>query len=128
MPRGAISTNPALQHLELGDVYREHVGSVYALALRLMGECAQAEDLTQDVFVRALRNLHSYRGEGAVGAWLRRIAVHAFLDRRRAAIRAAIDSGSDLATRGVVLQTPRPIGEEQLGAYGMTRTSRAGTT
>jgi RNA polymerase sigma-70 factor (ECF subfamily) len=57
-------------------LYRENVGRVYALCLRLSGDQARAEELTQDVFVRAWEKLSSYRGESAFFSWLYRLAVN----------------------------------------------------
>ena len=71
-------------------LYREHVGRVYALCLRMSGDARDAEELTQDVFVRAWEKLPLFRGESAVGTWLHRLAVNVVLegarrDRRRLA-------------------------------------------
>ena len=68
-----------------GALYRQHVGKVHALCLRLSGESGAAEDLTQDVFIRAWESLGSFRGESALGSWLHRLAVNVFLGARRAA-------------------------------------------
>ena len=65
-------------------LYRAHVGKVHALCLRLAGDAHDAADLTQDVFVRAWESLASFRGESALGSWLHRLAVNAFLGTRRA--------------------------------------------
>jgi len=64
-------------------LYREHVGRVYALCLRMSGDAERAEELTQDVFVRAWTRLSSFRGDAAFGTWLHRIAVNAVLQKRR---------------------------------------------
>lgn len=64
-------------------LYREHVGRVYALCLRMSGDADRAEELTQDVFVRAWSRLSSFRGDSAFGTWLHRIAVNAVLQKRR---------------------------------------------
>jgi len=66
-------------------LYRAHVGKVHALCLRLAGDAHAAADLTQDVFIRAWESLGSFRGESALGSWLHRLAVNAFLGTRRAA-------------------------------------------
>ena len=70
--------------------YRAHVGRVHALCLRLCGDRRRAEELTQDVFVRAWEGRASFRGAAMVGTWLHRIAVNVVLngarsDRRRLA-------------------------------------------
>jgi RNA polymerase sigma-70 factor (ECF subfamily) len=67
---------------------RAHSARVYRLAYRLTGNQQDAEDLTQDVFVRVFRSLSSYT-PGTFEGWLHRITTNLFLDmvRRRARIR-----------------------------------------
>jgi RNA polymerase sigma-70 factor (ECF subfamily) len=47
-------------------LYRQHVGRIYALCLRLTGNSADAEESTQDAFVRAWQKLGSVRGSSAL--------------------------------------------------------------
>ena len=70
------------------EVVREHSGRVYRLAFRLTGNSHDAEDLTQEVFVRVFRSLPSYT-PGTFEGWLHRITTNLFLDmtRRRQRIR-----------------------------------------
>jgi len=69
-------------------VVREHSARVYRLAYRLTGNSHDAEDLTQEVFVRVFRSLDSYV-PGTFEGWLHRITTNLFLDmaRRRQRIR-----------------------------------------
>ena len=102
----------AVRRAQAGDqdafaaLYREHAGRVYALCLRLAGDTVRAEELTQDVFVRAWDRLESFRGDSAFGSWLYRLAVNVvFMDQRSGRRRearvagvpdlAAVDSGKD---------------------------------
>jgi RNA polymerase sigma-70 factor (ECF subfamily) len=62
-------------------LYRRHVARVHGLAWRLMGR-DDAEEVTQDVFVRAWERLATFRGEAAFGTWLYRLAVNLILSRR----------------------------------------------
>ena len=64
-------------------LYRRHVGRIYALCLRLTGNPADAEESTQDAFVRAWQKLGSFRGSSAFGTWLYRIAVNESLTSKR---------------------------------------------
>lgn len=64
-------------------LYREHVGRVYGLCLRMTRQPEAAEDLTQDTFVSAWRSLPGYEGRSSFSTWLHRIAVNAVLARRR---------------------------------------------
>jgi RNA polymerase sigma-70 factor, ECF subfamily len=67
---------------------RDHGARVYRLAYRLTGNRPDAEDLTQDVFVRVFRSLHRFQ-PGTFEGWLHRITTNLFLDsaRRRQKIR-----------------------------------------
>jgi RNA polymerase sigma factor (sigma-70 family) len=69
-------------------VVKEHSARVYRLAYRLTGNSHDAEDLTQEVFVRVFRSLDSYI-PGTFEGWLHRITTNLFLDmaRRRQRIR-----------------------------------------
>jgi RNA polymerase sigma factor (sigma-70 family) len=70
------------------EVVRDHSARVYRLAFRLTGNSHDAEDLTQEVFVRVFRSLSSYT-PGTFEGWLHRITTNLFLDmtRRRQRIR-----------------------------------------
>ena len=70
------------------DVVRTHSARVYRLAYRLTGNPHDAEDLTQEVFVRVFRSLSGYT-PGTFEGWLHRITTNLFLDsaRRRQRIR-----------------------------------------
>jgi RNA polymerase sigma-70 factor, ECF subfamily len=57
---------------------------VYSLALHFCRDRADAEDLSQEVWLRAFRALSSFRGDSSFYTWLRRIAVNAFLNDRAA--------------------------------------------
>ena len=70
-------------------LYREHVGRVHALCLRVTGDGALAGELTQDVFVRAWERLAQFRGESVFGTWLHRITVNLVLEHARAESRRA---------------------------------------
>lgn len=65
------------------DLYRQHAGRVYALCLRLTGDARDAEERTQDVFVRLWDKLRSFRGESAFSSWLHRLTVNVVLNERR---------------------------------------------
>ena len=69
-------------------LYRVHVDRVFSLCVRMAGDRALAEELTQDCFVRAWERLSSFRGESAFGTWLYRLAVNVVLNARKTAGRA----------------------------------------
>ncbi len=64
-------------------LYRSKAGQVYAVCLRMSGRPESAEDLTQEVFVRAWQKLAGFRGESGIGTWLTRLAVNAALNDLR---------------------------------------------
>jgi RNA polymerase sigma-70 factor (ECF subfamily) len=66
-------------------------GQVYAVALRMVRDAAMAEDLAQETFISAYRNLNQYRG-GSFKSWLFRIARNATLDALRKAQRRPAES------------------------------------
>ena len=63
-------------------LYRAHVGRVHSLVRRMLND-EDADEVTQDVFVRAWQKLGTYRGEAAFGTWLHRLAVNVILGRRQ---------------------------------------------
>ncbi|HEX3647394.1 MAG TPA: RNA polymerase sigma factor SigE [Pseudonocardiaceae bacterium] len=70
------------------DIVREHGDRVYRLAYRLSGNQHDAEDITQETFIRVFRSLASYQ-PGTFEGWLHRITTNLFLDlaRRRSRLR-----------------------------------------
>lgn len=65
------------------ELYRTHAGRLYSVALRLLGNPADAEDLLQEIFLAAHRKLDTFRGESALGTWLYRLATNLCLDHLR---------------------------------------------
>jgi len=65
---------------QLAERYQQRV---YALALHYTGNPAEAEDLSQEAWLKAFRNIHRFRGESGFYTWIRRIAVNSFMDERR---------------------------------------------
>jgi RNA polymerase sigma-70 factor (ECF subfamily) len=68
-------------------LYRRHIGRVYGLCLRMAGNATEAEELTQEAFIRAWEKLNSFRGDGAFGTWLYRLTVNTVLTRYRRDLR-----------------------------------------
>src|SRR3954463_12827177 len=66
-------------------VFRDFGPRVYNLARRMLGNDADAEDVTQDVLLQVVRNLNSFRGDSALSTWLHRVTVNAALAHRRKA-------------------------------------------
>jgi RNA polymerase sigma-70 factor (ECF subfamily) len=69
------------------EVYKAHAARLFGLAVRMVGNPADAEDLLQEIFLSAHRKLDSFRGDSTLGTWLYRLATNQCLDylRSRAA-------------------------------------------
>lgn len=61
------------------EVYNRHHRRVYAICLRMLQNSAEAEDLTQDVFIQLYRKIGSFRGDSAFTTWLHRLTVNQVL-------------------------------------------------
>jgi RNA polymerase sigma factor (sigma-70 family) len=81
---------PAAPDLTWEGIVRDHSARVYRLALHLTGNPHDAEDLTQDVFVRVFNSLSQYK-PGTFEGWLHRITTNLFLDRVRRRKRIRFD-------------------------------------
>jgi RNA polymerase sigma-70 factor (ECF subfamily) len=90
-------------------LYRAQVARVHSLARRMVGP-DEADEATQDVFVRAWQKLHTFRGESAFGTWLHRLGINVMLGRRGVlgTRRRYLDEDADVTTVGVV----RPVAVE----------------
>ena len=64
-------------------IYQSYRRRVYALCLRMTGNWADAEDLTQEAFFQLFRKIHTFRGESAFTTWLHRLVVNVVLVRFR---------------------------------------------
>ncbi len=89
------------------EVVRTHSARVYRLAYRLTGNPYDAEDLTQDVFVRVFRSLSSYT-PGTFEGWLHRITTNLFLDQVRRKQRIRFDALGDDAGDRLAGREPNP--------------------
>lgn len=77
----AESECPEAPQLRLGSpefaaLYNEHSRPIFYLCLRLLSDPDKAEDATHDVFLKAYRKLHQFRGESSWRTWLYRIAIN----------------------------------------------------
>jgi RNA polymerase sigma-70 factor (ECF subfamily) len=111
-PSTASSPSSRVEEAQAGNVeafealYREHVGRVHGLCLRMTGNAHEAESLTQEAFVRAWQRLGDFRGESSFSTWMHHVAVSVVLTSRRATLRRLrrVESTDDLA----VLDGPAP--------------------
>src|SRR5437588_12748960 len=63
-------------------LYRTHVARIHSLARRMLGT-SEADEVTQDIFVRTWQKLGQFRGDSAFSTWLHRLAVNVVIERRR---------------------------------------------
>ncbi|WP_299052211.1 RNA polymerase sigma factor SigE [uncultured Nocardioides sp.] len=89
------------------DVVEQHSARVFRLAYRLTGNRADAEDLTQEVFVRVGRSLSTFT-PGSIEGWLHRITTNVFLDQARRRQRIRFDPLSDDRAGRLPEQRPGP--------------------
>ena len=80
-----IAEAEAIERAKQGDaesfevLYALHKRRVYSLCLRMTGNTAEAEDLTQEAFLQLYRKIATFRGESAFSTWLHRMAVNVVL-------------------------------------------------
>ena len=67
----------------LTQLYQRHERRAYNLALRTLGNPWDAADVTQEAFIKAFKNLDSFKGESLFSTWLHRIVVNAAYDHLR---------------------------------------------
>jgi RNA polymerase sigma-70 factor, ECF subfamily len=88
-PRPASPDADVIARAQAGDesafeaLFRAHQKRIYRLCLRMIGNVAEAEDLTQEAFLQVFRKIHTFRGESAFSTWLHRLAVNVVLMRLR---------------------------------------------
>jgi RNA polymerase sigma-70 factor, ECF subfamily len=80
-----LSEAEAIERAKKGDaesfegLYALHKRRVYSLCLRMTGNTAEAEDLTQEAFLQLYRKIATFRGESAFSTWLHRLTVNVVL-------------------------------------------------
>jgi RNA polymerase sigma-70 factor (ECF subfamily) len=92
------------EHQALTRLVETYQSPVYSLALAVMRDRADAADMTQETFVRLLRSLHAYRGDGSnFTSWVHRMTVNICLDALRRRQRSPMSS---LEQQGELLREP----------------------
>jgi RNA polymerase sigma-70 factor (ECF subfamily) len=81
-------------------LYNLHGSRVYSLCLRMVGNTAEAEDLTQETFLMVYRKIRTFRGDSAFSTWLHRIAVNLFLMglRRKTSLETPLENPGEPGT------------------------------
>src|SRR5580658_7487557 len=76
LPQEPVAAELTVLPEGVGDLYGQHSRAIFYLALRFLGDSQKAEDATHDVFLKAIRNLGSFRGDASARTWLYRIAIN----------------------------------------------------
>lgn len=82
-------------HDAFAQLYHMHAKAIHALAYRLTGNAAAAEDITQDTFLKMLGFLSGLRGDAPLRPWLKRVAANAAIDRLRREQRFVVEMDPD---------------------------------
>lgn len=90
-------------------LYRVHVNRVFSVCARMVADRQQAEELTQDIFVRAWEKLSLFRGESAFSTWLHRLAVNVVLNARKIEGRRRSRTADDVSEDGEAFTAPMPL-------------------
>lgn len=94
-------------------LYKAHCKHVYSLCLRMLRNMAEAEDLTQQVFLQLFRKIGTFRGDSSFSTWLHRISVNAVLMHLRRK-RPAENQMDSLDDAGSGTADPRESGNNPL--------------
>jgi RNA polymerase sigma-70 factor (ECF subfamily) len=96
-------------------LYRDHVGRVYGLCLRMTRDPALAEDCTQETFINAWKALERFETRSSLATWLHRIAVNAALAKRRKSGASVVQSSTEDEEEPIetdwTLETPLEVNE-----------------
>ena len=109
----------------VAELYDRHARPVYSLALRILGDVTEAEDVVQEVFSQAWRQASRYNtSRGAVAAWLLMLARSRAIDRLRAR-RARPKSASDEHAADAIVDTALPVDSQVISFEQITRVRAA---
>ena len=80
---GILALAQGGDHYAFAQLYSIHKRRIYSLCLRMVGNAAEAEDLTQEAFLQLHRKIATFRGDSAFSTWLHRMAINVVLMRLR---------------------------------------------
>jgi RNA polymerase sigma-70 factor (ECF subfamily) len=104
-------------HQAFAQLYSLHKRRIYSLCLRMVGNTAEAEDLTQEAFLQLHRKIATFRGDSAFSTWLHRLAINVVLMQLRKKGLSVISL--DEAMEPAVEERPgRSFGEQDLTLSG----------
>ncbi|HZQ17786.1 MAG TPA: sigma-70 family RNA polymerase sigma factor [Terriglobales bacterium] len=128
-----LSEAEAIDRAKQGDaeafeyLYSLHKRRVYSLCLRMTGNTATAEDLTQEAFLQLFRKIGTFRGESAFSTWLHRMAVNVVLMqlRKKGLPVVPIDETTEGEEEGIVRKEPGAPDERLAGSIDRLQLQRA---
>jgi RNA polymerase sigma-70 factor, ECF subfamily len=128
-----LSEAEAIERAKQGDarafefLYDLHKRRVYSLCLRMTGNTATAEDLTQEAFLQLFRKIATFRGESAFSTWLHRMAVNVVLMqlRKKGLPVVPIDETTEGDDDGAIKKEPGAPDERLAGSIDRLRLQRA---
>jgi RNA polymerase sigma-70 factor, ECF subfamily len=99
-------------------LYHAHKRRVFHLCFRMIGNTAEAEELTQEAFLRVFRKIHMFRGDSAFSTWLHRLSVNVVLMRlrKKRVTEISFESGDDNQESE---RPPRDFGAPDLSLTGV---------
>ncbi len=123
----------AIEQAKLGDgaafkvLYDLHRRRVYSLCLRMTGNTASAEDLTQEAFLQLFRKIGTFRGESAFSTWLHRMSVNVVLMqlRKKSLPIVPIDDTMEGDEDGTIRKEPGAPDQRLAGSIDRLRLQRA---
>lgn len=132
-PRRELTEAEAIQRAQDGDaaafehLYKVHSKHVYSVCLRMLKNTTDAEDLTQQVFLRVFRKIGTFRGESGFSTWLHRVTVNAVLMhlRRGRPIECPVDCSRHTGTGNEDAPVPASSDTSMLGAIDRLNLIRA---
>lgn len=111
------SSPKATPHTSVAALFDQFADGIYTLGFRILRDRHLAEDVVQDTFIKVMRSLHTYRGDGPIAAWLYRIGYREAI----ASTRRRRDTPTE--PEELLLQGDRPVAsvEEAVLAAELTR-------
>ena len=89
-PLVALNQSVGVKERTIDGLVQQHKNRIYSYVCRLTNDSPDAEDITQEVFIRAFQSLNAFRHDAAVDTWLYRIATNLVIDRFRREKRAPV--------------------------------------
>jgi RNA polymerase sigma-70 factor (ECF subfamily) len=108
-------------------LYNIHKRRVYSLCLRMTGNTAEAEDLTQEAFLQVFRKIGTFRGEAAFSTWIHRLTVNLVLMRlrKKKLVTASLESDFGKDTESAASYDPGEVDPVLVGSVDRLNLERA---